>query len=166
MGSETELLLRLEHAGAKAWYVKDAIVEHVVPASQSEPDALVRRAYRYGRGRWRLRTSRLSKARLRVRGLPLSVVSDLLSRRLSYARATRRGDEEATLRAAWRIAYLAGHVAEVRRERGRAPGIGVLGALVPPSIRRILAAALRRPADGTPASESLMPAPSAAGARA
>ena len=36
----------------------------------------------------------------------------------TWSRARRRDDEETALRAAWRIAYLAGHVDEIRRERG------------------------------------------------
>ena len=102
MGSETELLLRLQREGVRAWYVRDAVVEHVVTAAQLEESTVLRRAYRYGRGRWRLRTSRLARARLRVRGVPLAVLADLLSRRLSYARALRRGDPGRALRAAWR----------------------------------------------------------------
>lgn len=140
MGSETELLLRLQREGARAWYARDAVVEHLVAAAQLAEPALLRRAYRYGRGRWRLRTSRLAGARLRVQGVPLSAVADLLTRRLAWSRARRRGDAEAALRAAWRIAYLAGHVAEVRAERDLSPGLGRLAALVPPSLREIFAA--------------------------
>ena len=156
MGSETELLLRLQREGVRAWYVRDAIVEHVVTAAQLEEATVLRRAYRYGRGRWRLRTSRLATARLRVRGIPLAILADLLSRRLSHARAIRRGDPGRALRAAWRIAYLAGHVDEVRRERGLEPGLGRLRRLIPPTLRAIL---LPRPASswsGHPA-----PAPAA-----
>jgi len=152
MGSETELLARLGRAGARAWYARDAVVEHVVTASQVETDALVGRAYRYGRGRWRLGTSRLAAARLRVRGLPLAVLSDLLVRRLAYARARRRSDAEATLRAAWRIAYLAGHLAESRRARGLAPGLGAAGRWVPSTIREMLARATHEPVAVAPAS--------------
>ncbi len=143
MGSETELLLRLQRSGAKAWYAKDAIVEHYVSASQVEPDSLVGRAYRYGRGRWRLRTSRLATKRVGVRGLPLALLADLLSRRLSFARAKRRGDAEGALRAAWRIAYLAGHVAEIRRERGEPGGLGTFESWVPSPIRDAIASATR-----------------------
>jgi len=149
MGAETELLLRLQREGARAWYAKQAVVEHFVRAAQAEEPALLRRAYRYGRGRWRLRTSRLARARLRVRGVPTSLVADLLARRLTWSGARRRGDAETALRAAWRIAYLAGHVDEIRRERGLEPGLGRLAALVPPALRELLAAS--GPATALPA---------------
>jgi len=151
MGSETELLLRLQRAGVLAWYVRDAVVEHVVTAAQVEESTILRRAYRYGRGRWRLGTSRLAKSRLRARGIPVAVLYDLLSRRLSYVRAVRRGDPGRVLRAAWRIAYLAGHVDEVGRERGREPGLGRLRAWLPESLREILVPRLARAAPGLPA---------------
>ena len=138
MGAETELLLRLERAGAKAWYAREAFVEHRVPASMVEPDEIVRRGARFGRGRMRLRTSRVSRARLRWRGVPLSALADLLTRRLAWARARRRGDREATLRAAWTIAYLAGHVDEARRARGAAPALGACRRLLPPPLREVL----------------------------
>lgn len=138
MGSETELLLRLQRAGVRAWYARDAVVEHVVTAAQVEESTILRRAYRYGRGRWRLGTSRLARTRLRLRGVPLAVLADLLSRRLSYARAVRRRDPGRALRMAWRIAYLAGHVDEVRRERGLEPGLGRLRMWLPVPLREIL----------------------------
>lgn len=135
MGSETELLLRLERAGSRAWYARDAIVEHHVSAAHVETPALLLRAFRYGRGRWRLGTSRLAAARFRVGGVPLAIRFDLLARGRTYRRALRRRDQARALKAAWRIAYLAGHVAEIRRARGRAPGLGALAARIPAPIR-------------------------------
>lgn len=135
MGAETELLLRLERDGARAWYATDAVVEHLVTAAQTTPSALVHRAFRYGRGRWRLRTARLASARLRVRGVPLALVADLVSRRLAWGRARRRGDEARALRAAWRIAVLAGQWAQIRTERGLGGGLGWGRRLLPKTLR-------------------------------
>ena len=145
MGAETELLLRLQRAGVKAWFACDAIVEHHMASAQCTEDALLRRAFRFGRGRWRLGTARLAARQLRVRGLPLALLADLMSRRLALAYARRRGDAEAMLRAAWRIAYLAGHVAEVRHERGHAASLGPLAAWVPEPVRAALAPLASRP---------------------
>jgi GT2 family glycosyltransferase len=138
MGSETELLLRLQRAGVRAWYVRGAVVEHHVTAAQVTVPSLLSRAYRYGRGRWRLGTSRLASARLRVGGVPLSLLFDLIARRRTYQRARRRGDQPRALMAAWRIAYLAGHVDEIRRARGGGSGLGAVAAWIPPSIRDAL----------------------------
>lgn len=159
MGAETELLLRLRRDGARAWYARDAVTEHVVTAAQLEEPALLLRAYRYGRGRWRLRTSRLARARLRVRGLPLAILADLLARRVAYARATWRGDRARTLRAAWRLAYLAGHVDEVRRERGRVFGLGWLRRCVPAPLRAIFAGPPATPASARPWGGAAPPTP-------
>lgn len=138
MGAETELLLRLQRDGARAWYAKDAVVEHVVTAAQTTPSALLRRAYRYGRGRWRLRTARLTSSRLRVRGVPLALVADLMSRRLAWGWARRRGDEAGALRAAWRIGVLAGQWAQIRTERGGGSGLGWGRRLLPAALREDL----------------------------
>lgn len=50
MGSETELLLRLEHAGHRAWFVAEAVVGHQVRPEQMERDWVLGRAYRHGFG--------------------------------------------------------------------------------------------------------------------
>lgn len=50
MGDETDLLVRAERAGFKAWFVKDAVIEHTIPASNIKPKWLIRRAFRQGRG--------------------------------------------------------------------------------------------------------------------
>jgi glycosyltransferase involved in cell wall biosynthesis len=139
MGSETELLLRLQRRGERAWYARDAVVEHVVRADQVAEDALISRAYRYGRGRWRLGTARLARARLAAFGVPLALVADLASRRLAFAWARVRGAKAGAMRSAWRLAFLAGHVAEVRRGRGRR-GLGLSAALLPASVRAAIVA--------------------------
>jgi GT2 family glycosyltransferase len=157
MGSETELLLRLREAGARAWYVKDAVAEHRVTAAQVEEGALLSRAYRYGRGQWRLRTARLSRARLRVAGVPVALACDVLSRRLSLARARRRHDAGRAFRATWRLAYYAGHLAEIRKERGRPAGLGLLRGLLPPVVREAARDAGATPEPPTPATVPAVP---------
>lgn len=156
MGAETEILLRLQRAGARAWYAREAFVEHRVPASMVEEAEIIRRGARYGRGRMRLGTSGHARARLRWRGVPVAALVDLLTRRLAYARARRRGDPEATLHAAWRIAYLAGHVDEARRARGRAPGLGPYARWLPAPLRALLVPA---PRTGRAAGPAPVPVP-------
>jgi len=53
MGSETDLLLRLRHAGFKAWHCKNAIVKHMIRSSQMDRRWILARAIRYGRGVYR-----------------------------------------------------------------------------------------------------------------
>ncbi|MFN7179854.1 glycosyltransferase [Hyphomonas sp.] len=54
MGSETELMERLDKAGYKAWFAECAVVRHMVREAQTEPAAVIQRAFRHGYGAgWR-----------------------------------------------------------------------------------------------------------------
>jgi glycosyltransferase involved in cell wall biosynthesis len=53
MGSETELLLRLNRQGYQAWHVQTAIVEHLIRKEQLELSWVVQRTIRHGRGHQR-----------------------------------------------------------------------------------------------------------------
>lgn len=69
MGSETALILQLEHAGATIVYVPRAVVHHVVRRRQLATGQLLCRSYRLGRGevRW---ASLASRPSVRVLGVP------------------------------------------------------------------------------------------------
>jgi len=54
MGSEVELLLRLQRSGEPFIYVPSAVVHHVLQKGHLERASLLRRAYRCGRGNARL----------------------------------------------------------------------------------------------------------------
>lgn len=54
MGSESQLLWRLQQQGYLAWFVKDAVVAHFIRAHQMDPDWVVNRAVRLGRGQLRM----------------------------------------------------------------------------------------------------------------
>ncbi len=51
MGSEVEFSLRVERTGAKGWFTRGPLVEHIVRPSQWSMQAWIRRAFRSGRGR-------------------------------------------------------------------------------------------------------------------
>jgi glycosyltransferase involved in cell wall biosynthesis len=121
MGSETALLLRLARAGAKARYVRDAIVDHLLPPSLSTPEGVLERAFRFGRGRFRLGTVPAARDRLRIGGVPLRLVADRLGRRIALLRAGR--DPVRSFRARWHLAFLAGQAYEARRARGATGGV-------------------------------------------
>ena len=53
MGSETELLRRLEAAGHRGWFEAGARVRHIVRPEQMEERWILDRAYRYGVGEGR-----------------------------------------------------------------------------------------------------------------
>ncbi|MDB5371536.1 MAG: hypothetical protein JWP04_178 [Belnapia sp.] len=79
MGSETELLRRLEAAGHKGWFEASARVGHIIRPEQMEERWILDRAYRYGVGEGRHYASgmspkmllRLVAYRLAARGLAL-----------------------------------------------------------------------------------------------
>lgn len=50
MGSETELMERLQARGHRAWFVERACVRHMIRASQLEPQSILQRAFRHGYG--------------------------------------------------------------------------------------------------------------------
>ena len=54
MGSETELMERLDRAGYVAWFVAKASVRHMIRTSQLDHESVLQRAYRHGFGNgWR-----------------------------------------------------------------------------------------------------------------
>ena len=119
MGAETAFLQRLADAGVRARYVRDAVVEHRLPAALSTPEGVLVRAHRFGRGRFRLGTVPAARDGLRVGGVPLRLFADRLGRRLALLRAGR--DPVRAFRARWHLAFLAGQIAEARAARRAAP---------------------------------------------
>ena len=108
MGAETSLLHRLRRAGVRGYFVGAAHVDHVLPPEASTASWVLRRAVRYGRGRYRLGTVRSARRRIAWGGVPLALRFDLARRRRSLARALASQDEAAALAAHWDLCYLAG----------------------------------------------------------
>jgi hypothetical protein len=50
MGSETELMERLDAAGHRAWFAERACVRHMIRSSQLDAQSVVQRAFRHGYG--------------------------------------------------------------------------------------------------------------------
>jgi len=50
MGSETELMERLEAAGHRAWFAERACVRHMIRSSQLDAQSVIQRAFRHGYG--------------------------------------------------------------------------------------------------------------------
>ncbi len=122
MGSETELTLRLSHAGLRAWHVKNAIVEHIIRHYQLTQSWLLSRAVRFGRGQYRLHVEdqRLPRP---VLGVPLAPIRGILSHAGRLAVAKLRRDPEAIFRWRWNLRCSIGSALEavaIERERRRA----------------------------------------------
>jgi GT2 family glycosyltransferase len=116
MGGETELLRRLAHGGAKAVYVPDAIVEHVVRPEQLTEQFVLERARRFGRGL--VRMGDVSWSPHRLFGAPRYLTRQLLEAWVARAGARLRGDARRRLVAEFRYRVVLGSIAECR-ETGR-----------------------------------------------
>jgi len=114
MGSETELLDRLDERGCKAWFVTGAIVEHFVRETQLHSDWVMKRGIRYGRGQFRLRhVGELSSRRL-LFGVPRYLFRELYRETRARMMAFLRFDRKASFQAQWRIQCLRGTIREAR----------------------------------------------------
>ena len=107
MGSETEILLRLSRMGHRAWYVKDAIVEHFVRKEQLQKSWVLRRAVRFGRGQYRLEPN--NKLWM---GIPKRLFRDIPKEALSMAKASLLSRPDVSFRAHWRFNFLRGQAYE------------------------------------------------------
>jgi hypothetical protein len=108
MGSETEMLRRLETAGHRGWFEAEAQVGHIVRPEQMEEAWILARAYRYGRSEGRNHAGALVSGRPVLAGLP----APLLTRLVAYRAAARAlgflPPSARRLRVRYRERYLAG----------------------------------------------------------
>lgn len=115
MGSERELLLRLSDQGHKAWYVRGAVVEHLVRAEQMDKAWVMQRAIRFGRG-----IHRLSRNPKLWWGMPRHLFRDIPKEVFRIAVAWVFFRREALFRARWWFNFWRGQAIEARiqaRER-------------------------------------------------
>ena len=114
MGSETELTLRLSQLGHKTWYVPTAVVEHFIRDYQLRQSWVLKRAIRYGRGRFRLgymRTYRLYPCWF---GVPRTFFRQIIEQEKMIIEAWLRSDHRELFCARWRRNFLWGQVIEAR----------------------------------------------------
>jgi GT2 family glycosyltransferase len=114
MGSEAELLLRLERAGHKAWHVKDAVVEHMIRAYQMNPEWVLGRAVRSGRGQYRLEAQISENSARSVLGIPRYMLRVILLQGLKVARAKLHADAKEVFKERWELNYLIGRAMEAK----------------------------------------------------
>lgn len=117
MGSETQLTRRLSDAGYLPWFCPAAVVAHHIRAHQTGAGAILERAWRFGRGKFRqdyhagrgpypylFRVPRWMWKRLALEGLAL-------------ARALLLRDADQQFLRRWEIAYLRGYIHEAWRSQ-------------------------------------------------
>ncbi len=117
MGSETELIRRLVHDGFRIWHSSEMVVEHWIEANKLNKRWVMRRAYRYGRGQYRLSASKDQSRDISWFGVP-RMFRVILVRgcRLLLAKLRRQAklafDEE------WNLMYSLGAMSEAWKEAG------------------------------------------------
>lgn len=109
MGSETEFVLRLGRQGHKAWHTKDAEVEHFVRVEQFDEGWVLKRAIRWGRGRYRISPD----AKL-LFGVPRHLYRDVPKELFLMALSCLTFNRPAFFRARWRMNILMGKAEEAR----------------------------------------------------
>jgi glycosyltransferase involved in cell wall biosynthesis len=122
MGSETELTLRLSQQGYEPWHVPSAVVEHFIRDDQMRKSWVLKRAIRYGRGRFRLEYMQKHRGNPCWFGVPRRFFREIFEEEMRVIRAWLRSNEREIFSARWRRNCLWGHVIEARlshRRRGR-----------------------------------------------
>jgi len=119
MGSETELTLRLTRQGHKAWYVESAVVEHFIRDYQMRKSWVLKRAVRYGRGRFRLDLREKMKRYPTWFGVPRRLFREIFDEERTIIRAWLRSDERELFCARWQRNFLWGLVIEARLSHRR-----------------------------------------------
>jgi GT2 family glycosyltransferase len=122
MGSETELTLRLERSGLKAWHVESAVVEHIVRDFQLAPKWILRRARLFGREIYRLRDhTRLASSR-KLYGVPICLMRRALAEAGQSAYAGFLGNDQKRFGLLWKLNCTLGEMIE-SRELSRRPHV-------------------------------------------
>ena len=114
MGSETELLQRLSQQAHQAWHAPSAIVEHFIRRYQLERSWVMKRAIRFGRGRFRLDYMRKYRRYPCWFGVPRTLFRQILEQENAIIKAWLRSDHPELFRATWNRKFLWGHVIEAR----------------------------------------------------
>jgi L-malate glycosyltransferase len=114
MGSETELVLRLTHAGYRAWHCENAVVEHLIDKSQMTEEWLMRRAIRSGRGQTRMDSKECTQPLRMWWGVPRYLVRVIGTHALRVAWATLRRNARARFEAKWELNVTIGMAIEAR----------------------------------------------------
>jgi glycosyltransferase involved in cell wall biosynthesis len=120
-GSESQLLIKLLQDGFKAWYCKNAIVEHSIRSFQMNKKWVLARAIRYGRGMYRIGSAG-AEWKSYVWGIPVRLLLSILKRICYYGKAMLIGNVESIFRERWNLNYLFGIALEARNiynERGK-----------------------------------------------
>jgi len=115
MGSESSLVQRLIREGYFAWHVRDAIVEHLIRQSQTDPSWILQRAVRYGRGEYRRACLECWATVPRWLGIPRYLYRQAGRLMLRLARSYTLGNTSEIFITRWDFNRILGQMIESRR---------------------------------------------------
>jgi glycosyltransferase involved in cell wall biosynthesis len=121
MGSETEFVMRAESRGFRAWFVREAIVEHFIAKAQMQEQWILQRAVRYGRGQYRLLGAEQMSEAKTLFGAPRYLFRQFASTLAELLWASVAPDARRRFELRWRLNFVRGQLVEarlLREERG------------------------------------------------
>jgi glycosyltransferase involved in cell wall biosynthesis len=125
MGSELEFNVRLMKAGFTSWHCKRAVVEHIVRRAQMEQDWVLERAFRSGRGDFRVEIKDTLTSPNLFLGIPKYFLREIIAQVYQVAKAAMKSDRRELFVERWRLNFLFGRAFEARTtykaERSRGP---------------------------------------------
>ena len=118
MGAETELLARLDAAGARAWHCASAVVHHIIRDYQMSETWVLERARRFGRGQYRLAAREWAAEPVRILGRPRHLLWRLAWQHVRVAQARLLGPCDEAFKRRWFLHYLQGQMLEAQMMDG------------------------------------------------
>lgn len=115
MGSEHEFNVRLIKAGFTAWHCKRAVVEHIIRKSQMDKGWVLGRAFRSGRGHYRVEIKDTLESPRLVFGIPRFILREIATQALLVGKAKLSRDEGKLFTERWKLNFLIGQAYEARR---------------------------------------------------
>jgi glycosyltransferase involved in cell wall biosynthesis len=121
MGNEAEFIERLGGAGHKAWWIADAMTEHIVRPEQVSREWVLRRAIKFGRGEY-AREVKFNAPPKFIAGLPRWVVRKAGEQLGRVAMACVLGNAQERFVKRWYLNYYWGMLLQARQIRRREGG--------------------------------------------
>jgi hypothetical protein len=122
MCQDTEFVERLRAEGRKTWWIAEAGVMHLINPEQLSKKWMLRRAVRFGRGRYRL-DGEYKQPVAAVAGMPRWVFRKAIEQFGCVLAAWARGDARDLFVARWDLNFYRGVLGEAWRTRAAdAPG--------------------------------------------
>lgn len=121
IGNETEFITRLRGSGHRAWWIEDAVVEHVVRKEQVDRKWMLQRAIKFGRGEY-AREVRCDGSPKLIAGLPRWLIRKVGTQAARAAAARIFGNEQDAFVKRWHLNRYWGMIAEARRIQRDAAG--------------------------------------------